>query len=517
MTNRKLLTRGVVFSYATLLVQVSYSFVSIPLALAHLSTAEFGLWGLVSTIGSFLLMAELGMTEAFMRHLFECKDGTEPERYGRLFTASFLALGIVSLIILVLGSLIALFAAPLLNIPLNLHRDFMWVMLGSAFMGALSTGSRMFGVPLVLHHRQDLSQFAQLILFILRFCVLYFSFQAGWGIYSLLAVEVIGVFWLLPFFFVVCRRFGYYPSLKHLGLPSREEWSEVRNYSLSAFAIQIGGILLAGLPHLLISAFAGLHAAGLWTVCTRVFNILKDIAFRPFGIASPMLMDFYVKGDVTRAVGRWTQVTQVVTAAAGFLFAVAAANNRIFVQLWTGIGAEWELPMQLAIACYFLAFVVAGCPYAVIGFSKSFGIARVVPILQALLVTFACWLITSRTGSGGVALVSAAGFVLGMFVFGTRQLAQVTGTRVSELITQSVLRPVLAAPLVFLAAWGCSMLASPIPGFPGLLLSGALGSALGLPIMGYIGVASDARAELFSMILKPIRRFLPGKLKTAAS
>ena len=89
MTHRKLLTRGVFFSYAALIAQISYSFLSVPLALKHLSTAEFGMWGLVTTIGSFLVMAELGMSESFMRYLFECKDGRDPERYGRLFTASF--------------------------------------------------------------------------------------------------------------------------------------------------------------------------------------------------------------------------------------------------------------------------------------------------------------------------------------------------------------------------------------------------------------------------------------------
>lgn len=248
MSHRKLLTRGVFFSYAALVAQISYSFLSVPLALSHLTTAQFGMWGLVSTIGSFLAMAELGMTESFMRYLFECKDGKDPERYGRLFTASCLALGLVAMVILAGGVIVAFFSAPAFSVPVEMRDDFKWVMLGASGMAAIVMGSKMLGVPLILHHRQDLAQIAQIGLFVIRLAVIFLAFRAGWGIYSLLAVEVAGVFWILPFNAWMCHRNGYFPKAGTFALPSRAEWAEIRNYSLSAFLIQIGGTVLSGLP-----------------------------------------------------------------------------------------------------------------------------------------------------------------------------------------------------------------------------------------------------------------------------
>jgi len=138
MSHKKLFSRGVFFSYAALAAQTAYSFVSIPLALSHLSTEQFGLWGLVSTIGGFFWLAELGLTESFMRFLFECKDGRDPDRYGRLFTGSCIALAIVALFVLFGGLLLAQFAASPLKIPQKLHHDFSVLMSGVTLTTSVS-------------------------------------------------------------------------------------------------------------------------------------------------------------------------------------------------------------------------------------------------------------------------------------------------------------------------------------------------------------------------------------------
>jgi O-antigen/teichoic acid export membrane protein len=507
MSHKKLLTRGVFFSYVALVAQISYSFLSVPLALSHLSTAQFGLWGLVSTIGSFLMLAELGMTESFMRYLFECKDGKDPERYGRLFTASCLAFGLVALVVLALGVIVAFFTAPLLGVPLEMRQDFTWVMLGATGLAALLMATKMLGVPLILHHRQDLAQIAQIALFVIRLVVIFLAFRAGWGIYALLAVEVAGILWILPFNAWMCRRKGYFPKAGTFALPSRAEWSEIRNYSLSAFLIQMGGTILVGLPHLLISRYVGLSAAGLWTVYTRVFGILRDIAFRPFGIAVPMLIDLFVKGNVTRSVQRWSQASQLVVAAAGLFFAVAAANNVRFVQLWTGLSFEWGLETQLWIAAYFLCYILAGCAYGVISFSKKFGIVRLIPILQAVLVAAVSYWIVGKMGSDGIIAAASAGFVFGMLFFGLRQLGRVTGESPRRLFLSSFARPLVVIPLIAVAAWWIGQQTTAVPGYPGLFLSGGLSFLVGLPLMAFLGVSAEVRDELFGMLLKPFRRF----------
>lgn len=507
MSHKKLLVRGVFFSYAALVAQIGYSFLSVPLALSHLSTAEFGMWGLIATIGSFLMLAELGMTESFMRYLFECKEGKDPERYGRLFTASFLGLGLVALIILACGSIVALFSAPLFGIPLAMRQEFTWVMLGGSVTTAIVMATKMTGVALVLHHRQDLAQIAQIGLFAIRLLVIFLAFRAGWGIYSLLAVEVAGILWLVPFNAVMCRRNGYFPQAGTLALPSRTEWLEIRNYSLTAFLVKVGGSVVAGLPQILISTCVGLSAAGLWTVYTRVFGILRDIAVRPVGVISPTLIDYFVRGEVSRSVRRWGHVSQFAMAVAGLVFAVAAANNARFVQLWTGVDSGWGLLINVSIALYFLSFVAAGCPYAVISFSKRFGIAWVIPIFQGLVVAGTAYYFAEPLGELGIILTASAGFLGGMLLFGMRQLGRVTGHSAWHIFFPAIARPFLVAPLIFLCAWGIERQTASVPGYLGLFLSSGLSCGIGFALMSFLGVSADVRRDLFSLLLKPFRRF----------
>ncbi len=514
MSYRRLLVRGVLFSYGALAAQIFYSFASIPLALSHLTTAEFGMFGVVTTIGSYLTMAEFGMTESFIRYLFECKDGKDTERYGRLFTASGLALGFVSLLILAGGIVAAMFAAPLLNIPDELSREFMLVMLIQAVIGAIIIASRVFAVPLILHHRQDLSQMGQIGLFTVYYVVLHLSFEAGWGIYSLLANQAVGMLWLTSFNAWMCRRNGYFPRRGTYGLPSRAEWSEVWNYSINNFGIQSGVTILIGLPQLLISSLVGLDAGGLWAVCTRVFGVLKQFAFRPFSIGVPMLLDYFVRGDIPLAVRRWGQASQLVIASSGLVFSVAAANNQRFVALWTGIDSKWGTVMHVNIAFHFFCHAVFGVAYGPIGFSKKFGITALVPIIQAVAVSGAAFLIAGFTDSGGIILINSLGFWLGMIIFGIRHIAKTTGRSSFELFVPAISRPLLVSPIVL----GCALLIArwcqPIPGYFGLLVSTSLSCLVGLPIIGYLGVSPEVRDELFATLLKPLRRLYRPQVST---
>jgi len=91
------MARGVAIGYGAIGTQIFYSFASIPLALSNLLTTEFGLWGITFTIVGYLMLVELGMTNAITRHLMECKEGHDPHKYGRLFIGSTIAMGIIAL------------------------------------------------------------------------------------------------------------------------------------------------------------------------------------------------------------------------------------------------------------------------------------------------------------------------------------------------------------------------------------------------------------------------------------
>jgi O-antigen/teichoic acid export membrane protein len=508
MSRKRLLFRGVLFGYGALAAQIIYSFASIPLALGHLSKAEFGMWNLITTLASYLMLAEAGMTNAFLRHLFDCKEGKDPGQYGRLFTASILALGGVALLIIPAGLLLAWLAAPLFQIPAELGGKFFWLMLGQAGMSALAMGFRMIGAPLYVHHRQDLSQASSIGLFAIHYSVLYLGFYLGWGIYSMLANQVGGLVWTVGFNWCTCSRLALYPAKGTWGLPDREEWASILKYAREVFMVQVGSALLTGLPLLLVPRLLGLEAATAWAVCTRPFAILRQVVTKPFEVALPLLCEIYVRGDMATVTRRWSEVTQLIVAVSGCLFAVAAANNTSFVSLWTGGKVGWGASENWLVAGFFFFVAVSTATFGIIGLDKSIGKLRFTPVIQAVATTIAAIPMAYWWGMGGLIVAATLAYVGGMVLFGLRYLGQITGHSSWQLAARAVLRPALIVPLAALAAWAATPLSKLAPGYYGLVLSAGVGSALSLGTMLALGVSPEVRQMLLGVLLGPARRFL---------
>src|SRR5947209_7440647 len=84
MSRFRRLIHSVVSGYAGLVVTIIYSLASIPLALHYLSSERFGLWALMSTIGNYLSLVDLGMSGSVARLLIDHKDDREGGTYGSL-------------------------------------------------------------------------------------------------------------------------------------------------------------------------------------------------------------------------------------------------------------------------------------------------------------------------------------------------------------------------------------------------------------------------------------------------
>ena len=65
---------------------MAYSFLSIPLALAYLDKAEYGVWTLIMTISGYINFTELGISNSIQRHLIEVKEGRPNRSYGGVFS-----------------------------------------------------------------------------------------------------------------------------------------------------------------------------------------------------------------------------------------------------------------------------------------------------------------------------------------------------------------------------------------------------------------------------------------------
>jgi O-antigen/teichoic acid export membrane protein len=506
MNKKKLLIRGVAFSYGAVAAQICYSFVSIPLALAHLSKEEFGLWGLITTVSGYLVLVELGLSNAMTRHLLECSGEEGRDKYGRLFGGSALAFGSIGVAVFGLGLAFSHLAWRLFPIPQELIGKFVDLMMGQSLLTALGLATQVFAAPLYVNHRQDLNQIRGIVQFLIMFLVLYAGFEAGWGLYAMLANQAAAFLWSFAFNLRTCRSLGFYPTRHQIGLPLRSEWASIWAYAKGVFVVQIGSLTLNSLPPMMIAKLLGLEAAATWAVCTRPFTILRQVVGRPFDVALPMLYDSFIAGKMEDVTQRWSQLSQGILAASGVLFSVAAVNNASFIGLWTGGRIHWDWANHLLLTAYFLAITAAGLASGGLGMSKSVGRIRYTAFLQ-LVPTVGLSVLGSRCyGTAGLILAFTIPYGPGLIYSGVRYLATITGQRRKPLLWDGILRPAATIPVCLLLAWLCTFTSDLLPAYGGLLLSATLGTLSASTAMMAFGISPQLRAQAFELFKRSVRR-----------
>lgn len=505
MNRKRLLTRGVIFGYGAVGTQIFYSFASIPLALSHLSKEEFGLWGLITTIIGYLMLVEMGVGNAVTRHLLECKGENDQQKYGRLFGGSAFALGVIAVVVLGFGFLLAHFAWRLFPVPGSLIQTFIHLTTGQAVLVSLGMATQLLGSPLYVNHRQDLIQIRQIAQFAIMFVVLWFGFEAGWGIWTMLANQAANFAFCLAYNIIACSKLKLYPSKSLIAFPQRDEWASIWRYSKDVFIVQIGSLALGSLPQLMVVRLLGLEAGAAWAVCTRPFAILRQVVGRPFDVALPMLYDSYIAGNMKTVTERWSQLSQGILAVSGVVFAVAAANNNTFVELWTGGRIQWDTANHWMLAVHFFTITAAGLASGSLGMDKSITNVRYVGFLQVPITIGLAIMATRWFGTAGLILAITVPYLPGLIYTGVRYLGSITGYPVAPLLWEGVIRPALATPLCFLAAWLCSLSVGSSPTFFGLFLSASLGTLSAILPMITIGISPTVRTEVFLLARRSLR------------
>jgi O-antigen/teichoic acid export membrane protein len=506
MSTKKLLIRGVAFSYGAIATQIFYSFASIPLCLSFLSSEQFGLWGLVMTVSGYLSLVELGLTNAMTRHLLECRGSENLKKYGRILGGSALAFGLLAVAVFCLGLALSQFAWRLFPVPADLLGQFTDLMAGQSILLALGLATQVIGIPLYVHHRQDLIQLRSILQFLIMFIVLTVGFRAGWGLYTMLANQAAGFVWTLAFNLVVCGRSGFYPSRREFGLPLHSEWESIWAYAKGVFVVQIGALALSSLPQLMIVRLLGLEAGATWAVCTRPFAILRQVVSRPFDVALPMLYDSFIAGNMQIVTQRWSQVSQGVLAVAGVLFSVAAANNANFINLWTGGRIHWSAVNHWLLAAHFFAITAAGLASGGLGMRKSIGRARYISLIQIPLMIGLGVLGARYYGTPGLILALTLPYWPVLITSGVRYLASITGYPATPLLWTGILRPAAVTPVCLILAWLCTFTSSLAPAFAGLLLSSTLGAVAAMAAMFALGVGPELRGRAIAYAKRTLER-----------
>jgi O-antigen/teichoic acid export membrane protein len=374
-----------------------YGLASFPLALHYLSEERFGLWALMSTIGSYLVLIDLGMAGSVARLLVDHKDQRAGGTYGSLVKTGWVVLVVQGTLVFLLGVGLARPLSGMARIAPAFKAEFLALVVWQSASLGLSFVLRIFGNLLQAHQRLDICNYSSLAGLAANFAALWFFLAAGHGVVGLAWANMANTVVSAVVCLAGCWRFRLFPAAGAWGGVSWRQFCEIFGYGKDMFLVAVGTQLIMVSQPMIIARRLGLKEATLWAWGTRMFALVSQVVWRVNDISGPAFSEMMVRGESKRlrerykAVVVWTASLSAV-AAAGFVVC-----NSLFVSVWSGGKMTWPARNDLLLGIWMLVMAVLHCHNCFVLLTKRIGFMRYVYFIEGLVFVTAA-LMTTKWG-----------------------------------------------------------------------------------------------------------------------
>lgn len=402
MSRSKKFIAGLLSGYVSIAANVAFSLATVPLALTYLDKAEFAVWALVTQIGVYLGLVDLGMSGSLSRQLIDHKDRKENGDYLKYFRTGAFVLRIQALLIALAGCLLGVVLPSLLDIPPSLQPVFRNLVVLQSLLVGLGFWFKIYQSALYAHQRLDVLNLTSVGTFVVQFGVQWLCYVQGWKLYSLTAA--LAVSWLVSTGLVVGvavrSGFGPRPGLWcsfDLGI-----FRKLFSYGFDLFWVAVGWQLVAGSQIFIVSKTMGLEAAAIWSVCLKPLLMAQQVVWKVFDTASAAFAEMIVRGERKKLKERFDQLYQLNAGFAAWVAAGIAACNSAFVALWTENSMVWNPWNDLWLGLLLMTYSISRCHTTLILQTKDIRGLKFILLLEAVVLVGLGSFATPRFGYGGL-------------------------------------------------------------------------------------------------------------------
>ena len=384
MSRFKKFIHSLLSGYAVLGANIFYTLASVPLVLHYLSKEEFGLWALVTQVGGYIALVDLGMGGSVSRILIDHKDDRRNGAYGSVIKTGVLVSVAQGVLIVLAGVILSVLAGPLLHIPVDLQREFLWLMIGQSVLLGMSFAGRIFGYLLLAHQQPAVSNYASAALFFVGLAGMWAGLAAGWGVYSFLIVQVVLTLGGIVVNVGCCARLGLLPKSDEWGVTTWERFRELFDFGRDIFIFSVGNQLINASQTILLTRLLGLESAAAWNICTRAYVVLTQVIFRIFDISAQALAEMMVRGEKELLCRRFRQIVVLSANLAVVAGAMFALCNSAFVAVWLKNKIAWPPVNDLLLAVWLVICVNMHAHTGLVGQTKKFRFMRYIFFIEGL-------------------------------------------------------------------------------------------------------------------------------------
>jgi O-antigen/teichoic acid export membrane protein len=398
-----------------------------------------------------------------------------------------------------------------MNVPAEFQATFINLMRIQGLIAAFIFCMNPLTIMLNAHQRMDIVSRQSIFGMVVGLGLLWLFLEHGNGIYSFVYSGTITAVIAPCQLFWQCRRLGFLPRAGERGRMSWNLFKEVFFYGKDVFLMNLGGQLITASQTIIISRTLGLEAAAAWSVGTKVFMLVRQLIFQPFGAASPGLCEMAARREFGRLYSRFKNLVVLCASLGVYCGVIFAMCNSFFVAVWTTRNITWAplYDVLLGTWIFLSALQMPHCNFVFI--TKEIGRMRYLYFVEGCIFIALSLGLGYRWGIPGIIACSDICILLFSWQFGIRRSCAYFKASFREVAFQWV-RPSLklAAALVPLALilW---IATSGCPIFWRLVIHSLILISVGGPLFLRLGLPPEMAQEAGTRLPRPAARLL-GKL-----
>ncbi|MGN0571779.1 MAG: oligosaccharide flippase family protein [Candidatus Fimenecus sp.] len=334
--NRKI---GVIYSYGLMVVEIFSTMLFTPYLIRTLGQAEYGVYQLVSSVTSYLVLLDLGVGSSVIRYMSKYraeKDMLAQRRFLGISTIYYLLIAVVALIIgiSILFLFPNVFAKGLSTEEIALAKKLFAVTMCSAAFSLATSG---FANALIAYERFNVSKGVSIILTVVKIVAGTMALWLGFSSFGVVCVNfmVTVVTRTIYVLYVLCK-------LKIRPVFHNIEFSfvkEVAAYSSFILLQLIASHINAMSDQILLASFAKNASViiGIYGVGAQILQYFKTIGSHFTSVLMPGLVRLVENGvDRRKYEQEMIRISRLVFMALALVFTVFAVFGQDFICLWAG-------------------------------------------------------------------------------------------------------------------------------------------------------------------------------------
>ncbi len=325
--------KGSAFRAISFTINLLLLFFLMPYIVKTLGDRLYGLWALAASFTTYYYLFDPGITAAVNRFVANLIGKKREKENSVLITNSVFLFFFISAIGLVITAVLVYYLEFFVSHDILFTCRILVTVIGLDVVVTLPL--RPYLGVLRAYLDFDVLSILETIKIILRTVMIVFFLSAGFGIISLVIINLI--FNMLYSVSILITVKIKYPSIKY----QREyvkikEIKKLFDFSKYVFLTQIGDLLKLRLDGFLIAGFLGLPAVTAYMIASRIVEYFKQFMMQLTGVMDPVYSQYYGSGDLMSLREKFLMTFRISVLVSFFICGNIIIFGESFISNWMG-------------------------------------------------------------------------------------------------------------------------------------------------------------------------------------